>query len=346
MKLSITIAVAFLVFQNAERLCGQDNQNALDKNREKSSICSIFETPIVNAQAWESFDVLLRDRKSFESVDLSAEVIDTGAIVDVEIFSRVVFDSKLGLCYFTWVQESSVDISNDDDPDKRSMIYGICIDQNGKVSERLFPHKKTKLALTEDDINSKLKDANFPDIRGIGITASVNSSSFEMAKTFSTKFSTGQSMMATRSINPNKLEIQLNPETPNTDSEKFLTYVFDVKSSQPIKLKQHYLVMQDGKQVKSRGYEAAFTWEDMDSIYVPKTVVFSGGKARIINDKQHIGIERRDLDFHWFSLNDHDAIKEDLFSGKCLDKMSSVIDLVDPIKSGATNLIETVKQQP
>ena len=91
--------------------CVQDKQAEVD---EKKTLCSIFDSPVLNAEGWENGDCLVRDRVVVDNVEIKSDGSSSGIFIDKRSHVRTAFDyagNRFASYEFTTVSYTDFDLS-------------------------------------------------------------------------------------------------------------------------------------------------------------------------------------------------------------------------------------------
>ncbi len=328
--------------------CPQSGQADSFTTEDSAAKCSVFESPLANARAWQKGDVLVRTHTSFDTINKRKGIDENGVSIWTESWNRVVFDFETGkFCNLSYTVTSELDLASPDGSEVATKIarYGYCCESfQGRIFQRRFPGElvEAKRHLIGPQKKDLVGYIAFPDFRGIAFMLGGSEDSLEYAEKLGERFKTGELLRSYSSSDDKEIELKLEVYSDERKTN-FCTFHFDVKSLMP---KSYTSFSEMSKpfpngDTRANGPSGSWKWQLVNSVYLPKEWNASTGKKLTLNQREHMGRLHSDHEFHWFSLNED--LDEKLFDGSCLKDLESFMLHVDPAKCGADSLIETKK---
>jgi hypothetical protein len=321
---------------------------AVEKD-DSQELIKIFQSPILNSEAWQSGDCLVGENLILDNVSTRADGLPAGILIEKKTYRRNAFDYEKR-------KYVSIKLSNSDYVDFDTIVNGeakkessiewsaVFVDlTNGRLamngSKTRLKELKLKPNTTLEQINHELGFLDFRacwDRSGFGY----NLKAFENAKRTVKIRCSGKGKFKSQYLPDNHLEFRFNAKSKVKDmGGPFMVYRFDLESSMPVYFSEFYT----HKPSKTRVPQATISidWLSFNDVYVPSGILLEEDIQLFLNEVVHKGRGENKLDFHWFSLNEE--LNEDLFQIESISSLEQISKFVDPITAEATQILNRRK---
>jgi hypothetical protein len=323
-------------------------QNLEEKTSDAVTACSIFGAASSNTKAWSCGDFLLRDHTSFDNVRPNQTGEPFGVTVEDIVYRRVIFNIQKGqYAFLSFRKVRALDIGNDKlsgpESEEDIEVKGWCInEQTGKFlqfNETGYVTEFERKDLPED-IEGLLFKIQFPEVKGFWLSQSLDTpiASFENmieSRTLGKHFSSSNSGSAHEIVEFKMIRDELGEK----NASHYETFRFDSHSLMPVS----YNARIELKDEIVKGPTGKYGWTEYDGIYVPVFYKFKRGTTLVVNNKHQNGLSYRDLDFHWFSFNNSEALPKGILDASCFKNREAFMKFVDPILANANSLLDGPK---
>lgn len=322
-------------------------QEDVKREKEKAN-CSIFKNVILNAEAWQQGDFLVREHRISDSVNRDGDLNLLGATIEIDLLTRISFDfSKNRFRIIKYGKTRLMDLSRQADGDNpwvtSTLIEGVCIPGDGSIASRNFPDKKQ----VRDVAFHRMVGANpgdlmnlptVPDYRCVGFPILGIPRAFDRLKTSIEWYASGSQFEAVRDTALGSEITLAGPKSSDSDLISLIKVEFCSESNLPIKWVTGWRSTESTVPNKEGEiWESSTIWKDLAGVYVPDQFTYSC-PAELVNfgTRQEKADVLVTLEFQWFSFNEQ--LPDDTFESSCLDSIDQITDLVNPEKSRKSEL--------
>lgn len=330
-KMLHRLIVAFFLFMTVPA----HGANAQDVD-EVADICSIFECCLTNSCSWNSADLLVREKKFFDSTEIDVDDQVIGEITTKTVYYRVFFDKAKGTFAYAVAKVNEKTAFPGAVESVRSELAGWCCGNGGNIC-RLFPdgsHEISKRSDSEKDETKFLIKERFPDFSGFWLYRRPTRYG-ALKRDNDLKAICRGSKYRSHSSSGKELRISFDTNVQTQPGNEFLrTFSFDKELLALTGTKAEFK-RQNGTSVEVAGFKLKS--KELNGVVVP--VLGRTIKSQARNRKFQKGkVGQADIEykFHWFSINEE--IEKGRFDSENFSKKSNVLSLVDPVIAGATTL--------
>jgi hypothetical protein len=329
----------FILVVCALLYCNVGDSQEVDPNAAEK--CSVFESILINGEAWQKGDFLFRERTTFDSINKRSGFKNDGVLVESETFCRVVFDFvQKKLCVLSWRVETILDLSVEGGEKSITQMRGYSFSPI-QVVVRDFPGeisvtKHSPKANLNEEYSKALAD-NYPDFRAVGYTRHGGAGGLIEAAKKIPQIVSGKNFHRAVDVSRDQYKIQFRLPGGNDEIRYILdSYHFDNSTNMPAAFNQTLFLKEPENDSPTYEFDdVEYKWKEFDGVQVPTFIRQHRSELMHVGMGRHVGMRTCVTDFHWFSFNGKDEYPSDFFDGTCMKDMDSMLNRIDPEKANA-----------
>ncbi len=220
----------------------------------------------------------------------------------------------------------------------------FCLDGQTESRVEFMNGRQNKGRFVTESFEDEWKRFGFPDIRGLGWTGELESTTFKEFLKWERLAMAGHHFIELSSSTDNLLKIRKFSASDPDDAMFYNDFDVDPNTNMILKSKSYR------QNYKKKGQRAGVTdlfktqWVETSGVQVPSKINISGIDSRRISKRDsQWGQVRKEYTFYWFSVNE--PIEAAAFDGSEIADEESMLRLVDPIGNEAIPLIEFLERE-
>jgi len=319
----------------------------------KAELQSYLNAAIANAGSVRQFDVLVRERQSFDNVGLEEGFNEKGAVIERFGLFRICVDlDRMEAGCYQFMGQSVLDLMpvENEGPIQQNYrrIRGVCLDQSrrdGMFFSREFPSSIHAQPWRPDEgvESSIFTDLGIPDFRATGVLFG-GPMPLAVVRQAATAISLAATGRGQRRDSGDLLTLEIRDERPKGAGIVFLhQFKIDKASLMPVQASIRSLTVREtpgspavGTEGEMQGHSTR--WKEVDGVFIPVSVQSSENQIEDVNGTKQAGKRLVEFDLHWFSINK--PLDRKLLDGSCLADLEALMAVVDPAKCGADALVD------
>lgn len=310
----------------------------------------LLEAFTLHGESWQSGDLLVRMRYTFDSVRTARGELDLqGALVEQTVYSRIAFDFPSNrYCAMQYANRSALDLRLQGDKGKdpqasSEVLTGGCVNSAGLAMTRRFPEQRLEYGPDYQVHLRKTAAAMiaFPDYRVLGIVNSPQIAGSQ-ARPVARVIADRATLWQFRGLEYKggfvtfafSRDFDQGPIAKSTESWRF-----DETRLVPVERQVESLLRDaDSPEGSNVIRKTVMEWRELGGVQLILSLRSENPSGVYQVPSGHLsGVENIEFDFHWFRFNE--PIDEGMFNGTALSSVDAFLKLVDPARCGATGLL-------
>lgn len=330
----------------------EETSSAWEENDRLGLSC--LEHVVANGEAQETGEVLVRLRKSFDSVEnFDAPNLD-GAVIEEEQWIRYRYDfARKRFLYASIWSENRLELGLIDPVTKEPLRKltksrpNVFLVDSTKDHASLFQFGEwTSLSFSQWDesFDGLMKSFDAPDFRIVGISEH-RWNQIESYKTGYQDAALREMRYDTRKIDNSRIKVREHLQPSGDKKRKIYTdYLFDVSTMMPVQSQSFMKAAGDTKFLPLGQKRERVVWIEKEGIFVPTYIRRTGiGEKRVRYGEREFGAVEEIMELHWFSMN-REFTEADFDLGPFKSE-EFIHQFLDPKKNQAQTILERMEKE-
>lgn len=309
--------------------------------------CRVLGVAIDNAEALTRGDVLIKLTETFDNVKTDSEFGSVGAVYSGRKMSRFSFDFMEGRFLQAWCENlDGTYFPSENKPSKKIDRVDV------QAAVGFFDLRKSwqskppyQFHSGPERFSESISDFLFHNrmVNPRGFWLSSHLGKYYSNGPYEQRINAWEIYRHARNFNRNYEDadgnkvLEFKRDVPTAEEGQrpvFTVLTIDKDSQLPIEIRE-FIKLDRGD--SSIG-KARIRWEQVNDIYVPTLIKSRYTKTIHVAKRSTTGVIEQELEFHWFSVNEE--LDPDLFNRERIKTEKSIMQMLDPVETGADSLVE------